>query len=124
MPTNKQNNRLKIANIVSLYFEKMNELRLVKTYSDLTTLSLNDQTTFRLDEINKIKNYFQFEIREREAVIKKLSKYTAVIDYTDKTLIVLSATSGGISIISFTNVIGIPAGVISVSLTLLFSLTT
>ena len=33
-------------------------------------------------------------------------------------------TSGGISIVSFTNVVGIPAGVISASLTLVFSLTT
>ena len=102
----------------------MNELRPVKTNSDLSTLSLNDQTKFRLDEINKIKDYFEFEIKEREALIQKLSKYTAALDYTDKTLIVLSATSGGVSIISFTNVIGIPAGVISVSLTLVFSLTT
>ena len=53
-----------------------------------------------------------------------MSKYTAAIDYTNKTLIVLSATSGGISIISFTNVIGIPAGIISASLTLVFSVTT
>ena len=102
----------------------MTELRPVKTCSDLTTLLLNNQTKFRLDEINKIKDYFEFEIRERESVIKKLSKYTAALDYTDKTLIVLSATSGGISIISFTNVIGISAGVISASLILVFSLTT
>ena len=52
-----------------------------------------------------------------------MSKYTLAFDYTDKTLTVLSETSGGISIISFTNVIGIPAGVISASLTLVFSLT-
>ena len=90
----------------------------------MSTLSLNDQTKFRLNEINKIKDYFEFEIKEREVVIKKLSKYTAALVYTDKTLIVLCATSGGISIISFTNVIGIPAGVISTSLTLVFSLTT
>ena len=102
----------------------MNKLRPVKTYSDLTTLSLNDQTKFRLNEIIKIKNYFEFEIKEREAVIKKLSKYTAALDYRDKTLIVLSAANGGISIISFTNIIGIPTGVINASLTLVFSLTT
>ena len=30
---------------------------------------------------------------------EKLSKYIAAFDYTDKTLIVLSATSGGISIL-------------------------
>ena len=51
----------------------MNELRPVKTYSDLTTLSLNDQTKSRPNEINKIKDYFEFDIKEREAVIKRLS---------------------------------------------------
>ena len=91
----------------------------------MSTLSLSDQTKLRLNEINKKKeDYFEFEIKERDAVIKKLSKYTAARDYSDKTLIVLSATSGGISIIFFTNVIGISAGVISASLTLVFSLTT
>ena len=78
----------------------------------MTTLSLKAQTKFKLNEISKIKDYFEFEIEQREPVIKKLSKYTTALDYTDKTLIVLSATSEGISIISFTNVIGIPAGVI------------
>ena len=53
------------------------------------TLSLNDQTKFRLGEINKIKDYFEFEIKEREAVIKNLSKYTAALDYTDKRLFCL-----------------------------------
>ena len=45
---------------------------------------------------------------------KKLSKYVAAFRYIDKTLIILSATSGGISIISFTSVIGVPAGLASV----------
>ena len=54
---------------------------------------------------------------------RKLSKYIAAFDYVDKTLIVLSATSGGISIISFTSVTGIPAGIVSASFTLIFSLT-
>ena len=52
---------------------------------------------------------------------KKLSKYIAGFDFIDKTLIVLSATSGGISIISFTSVIGVIA---SASFSLLFYLTT
>ena len=55
---------------------------------------------------------------------RKLSKYIAAFDYIDKTPIVLSATSAGISIISFTSVIGIPAGIASASFTLAFSLTT
>ena len=55
---------------------------------------------------------------------KKLSKYIAACDYLDKTLIVLSATRGGITIISFTSVIGVSVGTASASFTLAFSLTT
>ena len=39
-------------------------------------------------------------------------------------LVVLSATSGGVSIISFSSVIGTQAGIESASFTLIFSLTT
>ena len=102
----------------------MNELRPVKTYSDLTTHSLNDETKIRLNEINKIKDYFISEIQERETISKKLSKSIASLDYMDKALIMLSATSGGVSIISYASVIEIPAGIISSSFTLVFSLTT
>ena len=55
---------------------------------------------------------------------EKLSKYIATFDYIDKTLIVLSATSRGVSIISFASVIDAPAGIASASFTLVFSLTT
>ena len=102
----------------------MNELRAVKTYSDLTTLSVNDQTKFRLDEINKIKDYFEFEIKERETMSKKLSKFVVSLEYMDKILIALSATSGGLSIISHLSVTGIYAGIISSSFNLVFSLIT
>ena len=88
-----------------------------------SNLSLSDQTKFRLNEINKIKNFFNSAIQERNTMSKKLSKYIAAFDYIDKTLIVLSATSGGISIISFISVIGVPAGLASASFTLIFSLT-
>ena len=44
---------------------------------------------------------------------KKLSKQIATLDYFDKTLIVLSATSGGISIIYFERFIGAPVGITS-----------
>ena len=39
-------------------------------------------------------------------------------------LIVLSATSGGVSIISFTSVVATPIGIVNATLTLIFSLTT
>ena len=90
----------------------------------MNTIPLSDQTKFRLNEINKIKNYFSSEIQERRTMSKKLSKYIAVFDYIDKTLVALSATSGGISIISFTSDIGVPAGIASASFTLIFSVTT
>ena len=55
---------------------------------------------------------------------RKLNKYTAAFDYFDKTLIVLWATSGGISLISFTSVTGVPVGIASASFSSIFSLTT
>ena len=55
---------------------------------------------------------------------KKLSNYIADLDCFGKALIVLSATSGGISIISFTSVIGIPVRIASASFSLIFSLAT
>ena len=85
-------------------------------------ISRNDQTKFRL--INKIKDYFNSEIQEKKIMSKKLSKYIAAFDYINKALIILSATSQGISIISFTSVIGIHEGIASAFFTLVFSLTT
>ena len=47
---------------------------------------------------------------------KKLIKYIAFCDYSDKLLVVLSAASGSISIASFATVIGTPVGIAIVSL--------
>ena len=43
-----------------------------------------------------------------------------IFDYINKILIILSATTGGISIISFTTAIGAPVGIASASFTLIF----
>ena len=69
----------------------MNECNSIEAI-DKTDLS--EQTKFRLDEINKIENYFIEEINQRNSCSKKLSKYVAAFDYIDKILIVLSATTG------------------------------
>ena len=82
---------------------------------------LSEQTKFRLDEISKIENYFIEEINQRKSCSKKLSKYVAAFDYIDKILIVLSATTGGVSICSFTSIVGAPVGIASASFTLIFS---
>ena len=99
----------------------MNKVSSIET---IDRTNLTDQTKFRLNEISKIQNYFNQEIKDRKLNSKKLSKYVAAFDYIDKVLIVLSATSGGVSIISFTTVIGVPVGIASASFTLIFSLTT
>ena len=93
----------------------MNKFEYIET---LVNTHLSDQTKFRLNEINEIRDYFNSEIQERKTMSKELSKCIAAFDYIDKTLIVLSTISGGISIISFTSVIGIPAGIVSASITL------
>ena len=54
---------------------------------------------------------------------QKLSKCIAALNCIGKILIVLSATSGVVSIISFASVIGAPAGY-EVQVTLVFSWTT
>ena len=51
-----------------------------------------------------------------------LSKYVAAFDYLYKILVVLSATIEGVSICSFTSVVGAPVGIASASFTLIFSL--
>ena len=91
---------------------------------EIDKTKLSDQTKFRLYEIKKIENYFINEINERKSCSKKLSKYVTTFDYIDKILIALSATTGGISIISFTSIIGVPAGIASASFTLIFSIIT
>ena len=82
--------------------------------------NLTQQTKFWLDEISKIENYFHEDINQRKSCSKKLSKYIAAFDYIDKVLIVLSATSGGVSIISFTSVVEAPVGIGGASFTLIF----
>ena len=85
---------------------------------------LSEQTKFWLDEISKVENYFVKEINQTKSRSQKLSKYVTIFDYISKTLIVLRATTGGVSILSFTNIIGAPGGIASASFTLLFSQTT
>ena len=85
--------------------------------------NLNEQQ-FRLNKINEIKDYFVAEIKKRELMSKRLGKYIASFDYFDKSLIVLSVTTGSISIASFATVIGAPVGMMSASFSLAFSITT
>ena len=78
----------------------------------------------RLDEINKIRDYFDNEIKERKDKIKKLNKYLVSFDYLDKIFIALSASFGTLSIASYASVVGTPAGIAGSSLTLIFTIGT
>ena len=54
------------------------------TYPNLSkplNIPLNDQQLFRLNKINKIKDYFIAQIKERELMNERLSKYIASFDY-------------------------------------------
>ena len=91
---------------------------------EIDKTKLSNQTKFRLYEIKKIENYFINEINERKSCSKKLSKYVTTFDYIDKILIILSATTGGVYIFSFTSVIWAPVRIARASFNLIFSITT
>ena len=93
-------------------------------HQNLNAIPLNDQQQFRLNKINEIKDYFDAEIKERVLISKTLSKYIASFDNFDKSLLVLSVTTGSISIASFETVIGSPVGIASTSFSLAFSIST
>ena len=85
-------------------------------------VSLNDQQQFRLNKINEIKDYFISEIKERELMCKRLSKYIVFFGCFDKLLTVLSVTSGSISIASFAT--GTPIGMVNANFSLAFLIST
>ena len=104
----------------------MNECNSIKNNS-LETIEktvLFQQTKFRLSDIIGVENCFYQEISQRKSCSKNLNKYVKTFNYIDKILIILSATSSGVLIISFTNIIRAPVGIASASFTLIFSLTT
>ena len=93
--------------------------------NDLTAKpSPKDVTKFRLDEINKIKDYLNSEIKERKGIAKKISKYIVAFDYADKLFVTLSASFGTLSIVSYATIVRIPVGTAGASLTLIFTVTT
>ena len=85
-------------------------------------VKLTDVNSYRLNQIDKVKDYFNNEINERKNIIKKLNKYIVGFDYLDKIFIALSASFGTLSIASHATIIGIPAGITGASFTLMFTL--
>ena len=81
--------------------------------NEINKTNLLEQTKFRLSEIIGTENYFHQETNQRKLCSKKLNKYIPALDYMDKISIILSATTGRVSIISFTNVVGAPVRIAS-----------
>ena len=92
--------------------------------NNLNVIELINVNKYRLDEINKTRDYFNNEINERKDIIKELNKYIVSFDYLGKIFIALSASSGTLSIASYASVVGTPAGIAGSSLTLIFTIGT
>ena len=100
--------------------DECNSLEIDKT-------NLNEQKEIRINKISEIEKYQEKNIKrliKENYTVKKLSRYVAAFDYIGKVLTVLGATSGGISIVSFTSVVGASVGITSASFNSVFSLTT
>ena len=103
------------------YLKMNNVIELTNTAKPSSSERANK---YRLDEINKIRDYFNNEIKERKDILKKLNKYLVSFDYLDKIFITLSASFGTLSIASYASVVGITAGITDASLTLVFTVGT
>ena len=100
-------------------------IELLKEYLRMNNIiELINVNKYRLDQINKIRDYFNNEIKERKDIIKKLNKYLVSFDYLDKIFIALSASFGTLSIASYSSIVGTPAGIAGSSLTLIFTIGT
>ena len=75
-------------------------IELLKEYLKMNNIELTNVNKYRLDQINKIGDYFNNEIKGRKDIIKKSNKYLVSFDYLDKIFIALSASFGMLSIAS------------------------
>ena len=102
----------------------MNESNSIKAIDKTNLTEKKKKILSEIGEIIGIEKYFHQEIDQRKSCSKKVNKYVTAFDYIDKILIVLSATTSGVSIIPFTSIVEAPVGIASVSFPLFFSLTT
>ena len=61
-------------------------------------LPLENALQFRLCKIKEIEDFFIVKVNDREKMRKILNKYIAALDYTDKTLMVLSGANSVVSL--------------------------
>lgn len=83
-------------------------------------LQLENALQFRLCRITEIEDFFIVEVNNKEKMRNILSKSITALNYTDKTLMVLSGANSGASFSLFTTVIDLPGGTASLSISLVF----
>ena len=88
-------------------------------------INLEDQSNYRVSEINQIKNYFSEEIQYQQSLTNKLSKNLTVFDYSNKILTVFLTVFSGTNIFSNVNnkqSLGLITSVFSLSFSLSFGI--
>ena len=85
---------LDYTNLFSLNDFEKNDSVIKRIFKMNNIIELTDVNKYRLDEINKIRDYLNIEIKERRDIIKELNKHIVNFDYLDKIFITLSASFG------------------------------
>ena len=86
---------------------------------------LEDQSNYRLNEISRIKEYFNEKIQYQQSLTNKLSKYLTVFDYSNKILSLVLTVFSGTNIFSNVNnkqVLGLITSVFSLSFSFSFGI--
>ena len=73
-------------------------MSLTNLANNLETITLNEQTNYRLMGIGKIKDYFNQEIQYQQSLTSRLGKYLTCFDYRNKTLTVMLKVFSGTNI--------------------------
>ena len=71
--------------------------------NNLETITLNEQTNYRLMEIGKIKDYFNQEMQYQQSLTNKLGNYLTCFDYTDKIMTVFFTVLSGTNTFAHVN---------------------
>ena len=90
--------------------------------ASLETIKLEDQSNYRLNEISKIKDYLNEEIKYQQSLTNKLSKYLPILDILSKILTVFLAVFSSTIIFAHVKKKKKLLGLISSVFSLIFSL--
>ena len=80
----------------------------------------NINQEFRLKKIDEIRNYLIEEINQNRLMSKKQKQGCRVFNYIEHLLIIISTTSGCVSISAFASLVGTPIGITSSAIGLKF----